>query len=511
LAKVFWLPEDSLTSWVSYDYAIPTLRLWLSANPVQFPPNMPLTKPLEQFFIDALNDSAGVNLIPTLMSLLNVRYILFHNDYADSAKYQFQLDNLNKINKLKLVYRNGLISIFKNTDFSEGPRLINNTVLLSGGLAELRYFSEKNLSLADNAVLFLNSGINSKHLFNFLTKENTKLILLPERNEDLIMATLEEKYFYPLYKYFMPSDIEWVARTIYSSGNLPQILFDLPLAARYELDYNQGFIICQKEKAKFSFMIDLKDGDNRAWIRLLKSKKGGDIELKIDGRRTFYVNTLSLERQGFVWEELKNFVLDKGRHKIEIINKSGTNVLNVINIVPHSILIRHREKLTKILGAANKTLLKEPVIAEKSFDKEMQGSIPLEYRIVKLDNTEYLLKAKIRKTPFWLVLPEIYNTEWKIYPQIGCGDIAKDKTSIFDKFRHKIGFLFRKPLDTKQYIINMYANGWYFEPDKMSLGDNGELSFILFFRPEGLFYLGLLVSGLSILTAIVLILLLRNQ
>jgi len=45
-------------------------------------------------------------------------------------------------------------------------------------------------------------------------------------------------------------------------------------------------------------------------------------------------------------------------------------------------------------------------------------------------------------------------------------------------------------------IVNGFANGWYIEPKKVGLGE--DFTLILYFYPQSLFYLGLLIAVIAL-------------
>jgi len=133
----------------------------------------------------------------------------------------------------------------------------------------------------------------------------------------------------------------------------------------------------------------------------------------------------------------------------------------------------------------------------------------------KLNPTKYLVKVEGAKEPFWLVFSESYNKQWGLYriPNIGSQipefkEIIADYTKLGVKeARHlmkftpqDIRFLFEKPLDAPHELVNGYANGWYIEPDKLRLGKDFIL--VIYFWPQSLFYLGIFISGTTLLLCI---------
>ena len=63
-----------------------------------------------------------------------------------------------------------------------------------------------------------------------------------------------------------------------------------------------------------------------------------------------------------------------------------------------------------------------------------------------------------------------------------------------------VRYLFKKPLDAEHHLVNGYANGWYVEPGKLGLGE--DFTLVMYFWPQTLFYLGLGISGATLLGCI---------
>jgi len=135
----------------------------------------------------------------------------------------------------------------------------------------------------------------------------------------------------------------------------------------------------------------------------------------------------------------------------------------------------------------------------------------------KINPTKYLVKIEGAKNPFWLVFLESFHKQWRLYNK---GKVeVKEEDGAFEEIvadypklkvkeaRHlmkftprDIKYLFRKPLDAQHQLVNGYANGWYVEPNRLGLGE--DFTLVMYFWPQSLFYLGLGISGLTLLCCI---------
>ncbi len=141
------------------------------------------------------------------------------------------------------------------------------------------------------------------------------------------------------------------------------------------------------------------------------------------------------------------------------------------------------------------------VYASTSIDRIPQGSDGSpEIVFKKINPTKYIIKVDGAKKPFWIIFNERFHDKWKLY-------IMKDRPPGELEARHLMNFtpqdirlLFRRPLELRHQLVNSYANGWYVEPEDLNLGESFTLT--LYFWPQVLFYLGLAISGLTLIGCI---------
>ena len=129
----------------------------------------------------------------------------------------------------------------------------------------------------------------------------------------------------------------------------------------------------------------------------------------------------------------------------------------------------------------------------------------------RINPTKYEVRVEEAEEPFWLVFSESFHEGWSLYnPQYTSrgSQLFGETIADYPKLRVKeakhlmrftpsdVMYLFREPDISKHYLVNGYANGWYVEPDKLGQGENFTL--ILYFRPQSLFYLGLWISGITL-------------
>jgi len=99
--------------------------------------------------------------------------------------------------------------------------------------------------------------------------------------------------------------------------------------------------------------------------------------------------------------------------------------------------------------------------------------------------TKYRVKVANATEPFLLVFSESYHDQWKAYVNSGGGDVGW------------IEAFWRDTVPEGQHIMaNGYANAWYIDPAE--LGVEEEFSMTLYYKPQSLFYVGLVLSGVAL-------------
>ncbi|MDL1969860.1 MAG: alpha-(1-_3)-arabinofuranosyltransferase family protein [Candidatus Desulfofervidaceae bacterium] len=139
----------------------------------------------------------------------------------------------------------------------------------------------------------------------------------------------------------------------------------------------------------------------------------------------------------------------------------------------------------------------------------------------KISPTRYEVKVENATAPFFLVFSESYHPKWKAYIKTenrnwkvenrkqktgnGKWEIVAEYPKVRVKeARHEmeftpkdISYLFKKPLPEKYHLlVNGYANAWYIDPKKIG---QRNFTITLYFWPQSLFYLGLFISGVTLL------------
>lgn len=158
--------------------------------------------------------------------------------------------------------------------------------------------------------------------------------------------------------------------------------------------------------------------------------------------------------------------------------------------------------------------------AESVDETRRARSIP-KITFVKVNPTKYHVKVEGAKDPYSLVFSESYHQGWKAYVNAEGAESSTESTerygqivaSYFDEDikegTHRNSFLDKytfetwgkKPIPEKQHqLVNGYANSWYITPADSGGKENYEIS--IEFWPQRLFYLGLGISGTTLISCI---------
>lgn len=132
---------------------------------------------------------------------------------------------------------------------------------------------------------------------------------------------------------------------------------------------------------------------------------------------------------------------------------------------------------------------------------------------VKVNPTKYKVKVEGAKEPYTLIFSESFHEGWKTYiqtsdtkPQTYGNIIASYFDLEIKEGTHKNIFLDRNTFETwgkkpiseeRHLLVNGYANSWYITPE--DAGGRETYEVIVEFQPQRLFYIGLFISGLTLI------------
>jgi hypothetical protein len=116
--------------------------------------------------------------------------------------------------------------------------------------------------------------------------------------------------------------------------------------------------------------------------------------------------------------------------------------------------------------------------------------------------------------PFFLVFSESYHPKWKAYVEnkpspmnqivANYSNVNVQEAAQEMQFTPgDVSYLFAQPLpEDDHFLVNGYANAWYIDPSQLPKDANGNINITLYFWPQSLFYLGLFISGSTLIICI---------
>jgi len=132
----------------------------------------------------------------------------------------------------------------------------------------------------------------------------------------------------------------------------------------------------------------------------------------------------------------------------------------------------------------------------------------LRISFARVNPTKYVINVSHASSPFWLVFNEPFSRHWKLYKARASDAKARffEQTTKYypslhvreARHRHDLMptdllYLFTATLNERSG--RRHANVWYIEPDKLGLGE--DFTLVVFYWPQALFYLGLVISVLA--------------
>ncbi len=127
----------------------------------------------------------------------------------------------------------------------------------------------------------------------------------------------------------------------------------------------------------------------------------------------------------------------------------------------------------------------------------------------KISPVKYYVGIKSIKEPFFLIFSEGYHEQWRIFSprsnsnknagiSVLAGKEPAEDSTAQDAFSlADVRFLFQPSLAIPHIRINASLNGWYVDPEMLNGATEAE--FVLFFLPQSYFYLGLIVSIITVI------------
>ena len=314
------------------------------------------------------------------------------------------------------------------------------------------------------------------------------------------ISRTSENSIYFLSKMFDAKDplslIKLADRIIFYEGNILELALDL----MPESVTKKNFVKIPPRHNEKSISVNIPSKDNYEVYIKLSSIPGidGSTAVRIDGKelQKVVLPTSSYDEKIFKerWKDMRDgpwqyggsINLTKGTHSLKVDRKVS------------EVKILKREEIDKLLMRVNNLLADKDVSIlvhkeESDYSPNYMGYELIDVKKSK-NNTPNMaptisdfsrvnstkLIADLKSTPnnraFWLVFSESFHKGWKVY----YGKINWWQA------------LWQKPIpEDKHFLVNGYANAWHIDNSR-----SREIT--LYFWPQSLFYIGLIISGLTL-------------
>lgn len=172
----------------------------------------------------------------------------------------------------------------------------------------------------------------------------------------------------------------------------------------------------------------------------------------------------------------------------------------------------------------NKFLENDNYVIYETFAGSRSVISSLKTRYQKINPTKYKLYLKDLKYQQNLSFFQSFHNNWKLYLKpspinFWCNPIEYYENTKTTECEHtqkffegeELFYLYKKPIfDSSHYLAHEYANGWTIDPEYIKQNFSKEyykenpdgsidIELVLYFKPQSYFYLGLIISGTTML------------
>jgi len=480
--KVLWLPtgsgyvyeSGSNVSWHSDYYSL------FSPKPGGFQDVNYRYHFISEHWLEDLLYENGPDSLGRVLGLYGIKFIVLRTDSEITQwaavssgkvwerKTEMISSNLKQQGDLKQIGQIGGIWIFENEDNSPIVYATNSANVVVGDLSSLLSLSNSGFDFQNQTLIFASqqSKPQAIKLADRIVTQNDNQPI------DIMVPFLPAECVIDPGRYVHTPEIEgeW--------SNLHHLYW------WYDTDYQAALEDCAFTKGNnatlnIPFHVG-ETGEYVVWVKAYQGERNGRILFRLGDSTVKEVDMHSQTSGGYVWEELGVFELNKGLNTLEMSSNTESVVARLI-IAPKPQFDDALAEVDRLLESKNTIAL--PNLLSETSGESYATSVP-ELEFTELDPTKYQVRIKAEK-PFVLVFSESYDDGWKAYVNSQGGE-----TNWVEAFLHK------SIPSENHFIVNGYANAWYVDPAELGVG--GEFSITLYYKPQSLFYLGLIISGLTL-------------
>jgi len=339
-----------------------------------------VTNNFYNFLVNSIVENHTKN-VANLFYPLDKPYVIFHNDTWTEWRNSYNTANMDLLRKLysledlKNIGNIGFYKIFKtindgdNHTVSQTNIPSQNFAVLGGLDTETSLNALPSFNTLQSSILFLDQLGTGKT--NTSSKIFDKLILDRSfTHNELLLSFINDKYVTAPIDATNMHDPSRVWSKSGSSdpngGEFHPYLKDIGID-NWDFDYGKGLVITKAAGAKLSIPFKVEEaGEHDIFFRYMKSQKGGQIKIDLDGKLMKEIDTFKKISNDFVWEKSDTVNLTEGKHTLTIENVAGFNAINIFAIVPPEEMNRLKVEAAGLLE--NKTQIIYVLEAESNLN-----------------------------------------------------------------------------------------------------------------------------------------------
>jgi hypothetical protein len=354
--------------------------------------------------------------------------------------------------------------VFENT-FPIPYAYASSPLLLVGGIKSMIDLIGTTQFNPFNRSAILSEQLGTPQLRSFLMNTNTVVFAQNKTFEDLALQLEDNRFSYPAqYTIRTKPDQFW---SVLSDDQLffyvRQFSQKLPKPYVLEADYLFGGVAAGTSAKNVSMGYDIpvdSTGSYDIWIRSMMSPIGGNFSVLLDGHPLNTFHTMA-NMAYMSWEKAGTTTLTKGAHHISLENQDGSNIVNVVGVVPSSelegtrswIADRLKTKNTfTLLNNGNATLLWNPTIQAPANSTSLGlDTPPAEVLGIRMNGAgEYTIQVHANR-PYFLTISEVFNSGWNT---VGVNSILAPSFGLMNGF-------YLAPIGSYHIIMKYAFNSYY--------------------------------------------------
>jgi len=288
--------------------------------------------------------------ISSFISILNIKYILFHDD--TSAHYNYSIYKLIEgQDGIRLLKKDNSIYIFENLNFSEHVNIPWRNILLTGGLNRFASLTAiDSFNPIDSCLIFLDQiPLEKNDRAHILTSS----VLIGGTNSLDVSISLSEEILliapFDATNHAKPSEF-WSKASPTISSEMWYDYLKKKNIENWDFDYGKGFVYFDQSTERpisMSIPVTIERTDDYIFLaRYLENRAGGEIEICFDNRK-YNISTKSTIDK-FLWRQIDTILLEEGTYEVNLTSIEGFNAVNLFSLIPKNEFEKSQRLISEI-------------------------------------------------------------------------------------------------------------------------------------------------------------------